>query len=416
MNGFPTSPRSALPFRWLIVFALLSLVAAAVLPPARLAAADPPPTSFADEFATPTLDPAWQVVEFTGTRVYGFPSPANHISLTDNPGYLRYYLDPMTHYDGFLNNYQTTYGYHSCCNHDPGLELHRHFSGDAWTLDVKASYYMPFSNGRAEDIRVYFGDGGPGTYYLVIWRWRDGPWPQGTPETQPVRFFLAHKTGPNLSDIQPLEDVYGPPSPSDTYYFKVERNGGLMTVRWSVDNSTWTTAFSHDLGVQLDGLGQRVVITGHSWFTPASSYADYDYIRLQPTNEPPVCTQAYPNVATLWPPNHQFVPINVMGVTDPDGDPVSVTVTSIFQDEPVDTFGDGRFTPDGMGVGTATASVRAERAGTVYVPGNGRVYHIGFSAADGQGGTCSGTVLVSVPHNEYRPAIDGGGLYDSTIP
>jgi hypothetical protein len=37
----------------------------------------------------------------------------------------------------------------------------------------------------------------------------------------------------------------------------------------------------------------------------------------------------------LWAPNHQFVPIAIMGVTDPDGDAVTITVTGVTQDEPV---------------------------------------------------------------------------------
>jgi hypothetical protein len=412
MTSFSSSPRLAGGLHWLIVCALLLVAISPVFFPAKSAFADPPPTSFADEFDSPTLDPAWQVVEFTGTRVYGFTSPANHISLADNPGHLRYYLDPMTHHDGFLNNYQTTYAYHSCCDHDPSLELHRLFSGDAWTLEFKASYYMPFSNGRNESVRIYFGNGGPGTFYLWVYRWRDGPWPMGTPETIPMGLALMQKTGPALSDQVVLETIYAPPAPADTYHVRAERNGGVLTIQWSVDGTTWTSAFTHDLGTQLNGLEQRVVITGHSWFTPAGSYADYDYIRLQPMNEPPVCAQAYASVAILWPPNHQFVPVDVMGVTDPDDDPVSITIDSIWQDEPVDTFGDGRFTPDGMGVGTATVSVRAERSSTA----DGRVYHMSFTAADGQGGSCSGEVQVSVPHDQNRSAVDGGALYDSTLP
>lgn len=149
---------------------LLIGLALVVLSPRAVQAQSSGPTSFAEEFNSSTLDPAWQVVEFTGPEVYGYTEPANHVSLTANPGYLRYSLDRMTHYDGFLNNYQTTYAYHSCCNHDPGLELQRQFSGAAWTLDVKASYYMPFSNGRDLTLRVYFGDGGPGTYYLHVGR------------------------------------------------------------------------------------------------------------------------------------------------------------------------------------------------------------------------------------------------------
>lgn len=66
-------------------------------------------------------------------------------------------------------------------------------------------------------------------------------------------------------------------------------------------------------------------------------------------------------------------------------------------------------------MGSATASVRAERAGSKSVPGNGRIYHIAFTASDGLGGSCSGTVLVSVPHDQRgAAAVDDGPLFDST--
>jgi DNA-binding beta-propeller fold protein YncE len=131
-------------------------------------------------------------------------------------------------------------------------------------------------------------------------------------------------------------------------------------------------------------------------------------------NRAPDCSFAAPSVEMLWPPNHQFVPVDVLGVTDPDGDPVAITVDSIFQDEPVDTLGDGSFVPDGQGVGTATAYLRAERSGTKEVPGDGRVYHVGFTAVDTLGASCSGELTVGVPHDVKDAAIDGGPLYDST--
>jgi hypothetical protein len=136
-------------------------------------------------------------------------------------------------------------------------------------------------------------------------------------------------------------------------------------------------------------------------------------------NRPPDCSGAFPSVAVIWPPNHKFEPIDILGVTDPDitdpgSDPVTITIDGIYQDEPVDTFGDGKFTPDGLGVGTSTAEVRAERAGTKKVPGNGRVYHIYFTADDGFGGTCEGEVLVGVPHDSKDTPVDDGPLFDST--
>ena len=89
------------------------------------------------------------------------------------------------------------------------------------------------------------------------------------------------------------------------------------------------------------------------------------------------------------------------------------------QDELVNAKGQGagNTSPDGTGVGTATASVRAERNGNRKTPGNGRVYHIAFTADDGNGGTCSGTVTVCVPHDQSDPTcVDEGPLHDSTVP
>jgi hypothetical protein len=115
----------------------------------------------------------------------------------------------------------------------------------------------------------------------------------------------------------------------------------------------------------------------------------------------------------LWPPNHKFRPISITGVTDPEGESVSITISSIFQDEPVDGDDDGSTSPDGTGIGASQAKVRAERSGVA----NGRVYHISFVAEDINGNSCTGTVKVGVPlSNGSGPAIDDGALYDSTVP
>ena len=130
------------------------------------------------------------------------------------------------------------------------------------------------------------------------------------------------------------------------------------------------------------------------------------------TNQPPVCGTAQANPAVLWAPNHQLVPIAIIGVTDPEGKSVTITVTGVTQDEPVNAKGDGDTSPDAV-IQAGAASVRAERAGN----GNGRVYHIAFTADDGQGNSCSGAVTVGVPHSLHKgtTAIDDGQLYDSTI-
>jgi sugar lactone lactonase YvrE len=132
-------------------------------------------------------------------------------------------------------------------------------------------------------------------------------------------------------------------------------------------------------------------------------------------NQDPVCTGAAPSTGVLWPPNHQMAPVTITGVTDPDGDTLTTSVTGIRQDEVVTGSGDTT-SPDGAGIGTATAQLRAERAGGPRAPGNGRVYHVAFTVTDGEGGSCSGVVTVGVPHSQNgAAAVDNGPLHDSTV-
>jgi 6-phosphogluconolactonase len=122
-------------------------------------------------------------------------------------------------------------------------------------------------------------------------------------------------------------------------------------------------------------------------------------------NGRPECGNARPSTSVLWPPHYEIVPVSILGVTDPEGSGVAITIDSIRQDEPVTGS-----QVDGVGVGSGLAGVRAERN----VPGNGRVYHVAFTARDPQGASCSGVVTVAVPHDPRSAAVDGGPLYDST--
>lgn len=129
-------------------------------------------------------------------------------------------------------------------------------------------------------------------------------------------------------------------------------------------------------------------------------------------NDPPICTTAGPSTNRLWPPNHKLETVSVQGVTDPNGDPITIMITAITQDEPVNGLGDGDTAPDGFGVGTSQAQLRRERSGT----GNGRVYALSFKASDGKGGSCTGSVTVGVPHDQGQQStpINDGQNYDST--
>jgi hypothetical protein len=224
-------------------------------------------------------------------------------------------------------------------------------------------------------------------------------------------------------------------APPNTGTWTVVHNSGVLDAVWGF--VTWNASTPGDSSLQVfaasstDGLtfspeesvtnGADLSVLNGQYLrvrvqfnraTTGESPILYDLTIL--ANRPPDCTNAAPNISVLWPPNHQWVPVTVNGVTDPDGDTVVILFTSIRQDEPVDTYGDGRFTPDGMGVGTGTAQLRAERSGTAKAPGNGRVYTLTFTATDPYGLVCQGAVKVGMPHNVGRPPIDDGPMYDST--
>lgn len=133
-----------------------------------------------------------------------------------------------------------------------------------------------------------------------------------------------------------------------------------------------------------------------------------------PANRPPDVSGATADPSQLWSPNNKLVDVRITNVSDPDGDAVTINITGITQDEPVNNGENGKGEPDGAGTGTSVAQVRAERDGS----GNGRVYAISFTASDGRGGSSSGTVVVCVPHDQGRNTVctDDGQSFISTEP
>jgi cysteine-rich repeat protein len=112
-------------------------------------------------------------------------------------------------------------------------------------------------------------------------------------------------------------------------------------------------------------------------------------------NDPPVCEGASADAMQLWPPNHKLANVGIAGVTDPDGDDVTITITGVTQDEVV-KVNKGDKSPDAKINADSTVAIRVERDAM----NDGRVYRIGFTADDGNGGTCSGTVRTCVPHDQ----------------
>jgi hypothetical protein len=227
----------------------------------------------------------------------------------------------------------------------------------------------------------------------------------------------VNEVGTDHTVTATLTDLFTQPQPDIEVTFTVTNGPNKDASGDCTDNTDCTTDSDGQVSFSYTGAGGVGTDTIEACFTNDAedeicATATKDWVI---TNQPPVCSDAYPSPDLLWPPNHKFVPIEIMGVTDPDGDDVTLTVTSIRQDEAVDAIGSGNTAPDGQGVGTDTAQVRAERIGDPKVPGNGRVYYIGFEASDGKA-SCQGKVQVGVPHDQGKGStpIGDGEIYDST--
>ncbi len=232
------------------------------------------------------------------------------------------------------------------------------------------------------------------------------------PGAQPVNFQMeldpanaVNPVGTNHTVTATLTDTDGTPVAGEEVDFAV--TGTHSDTGSATTNSAGEASFTYTgtaVGVDTitatydaddDGTFEAIATAAKEW-----------------VNNPPDCSGASADPGLLWPPNHRMVPITIGGVTDPDGDPVAITIDGVTQDEPTNGLGGGDTAPDAV-ISGGDVSVRAERSGT----GDGRVYVISFTADDGLGGTCQGSVTVTVPHDQKpgHVAVDSGQAYDSTV-
>ena len=246
----------------------------------------------------------------------------------------------------------------------------------------------------------------------------------GSPFPQPLPPFPAPGVGINsnvvlLSPNERLLFVSNQQSQSVTV-FSVASSGNLSPVAgspFSAPGSIFPTGMAMDQGGNFLYVADGSSIYGYSVASDGAltSVSGSPFPTNQPglllsltafpgktCNRPPDCSTAIATPSTAWPPNQQMVAISISGVSDPDGDPVTITPTGVLQDEQVIAPGNATLSP---------LAVSADRDGD----GDGRVYTIQFTASDGRGGACSGAVKVCVPHDQGSdlPCIDGGPLYNS---
>jgi hypothetical protein len=121
----------------------------------------------------------------------------------------------------------------------------------------------------------------------------------------------------------------------------------------------------------------------------------------------------------LWPPDGDLRLVTLVGAYDPDGGPVTYTVTGVTQDEELgsqdghdyDWYKKWHRTPppDAVILHGPFLLLRAWRD----PHGDGRTYTISFTVTDSQGATCSGTTTVDVPHDLGHHSKHGEKHYDS---
>ncbi len=164
-----------------------------------------------------------------------------------------------------------------------------------------------------------------------------------------------------------------------------------------------------------DTLSFELTVTDNDPVNPKSDVDTVD-IHVLNANDPPSCDLAVANPDKLWPPNHKMVQVEIDGVMDSDAEygDVTLEITGVTQDEPVNGLGDGDSSPDAVVQVSAPSDsvlIRSERSGNE----NGRVYQVNFTADDGFE-SCTGSVNVSVPHSRKSTAVDDGQTVDSTLP
>jgi hypothetical protein len=137
-----------------------------------------------------------------------------------------------------------------------------------------------------------------------------------------------------------------------------------------------------------------------------------DPVIFYPNHPPVMCPDVVP--PCLKQNNKKMIAVPLKGfVCDPDGDAVTVRITSITSDEPTKQ-NNGDPAPDAGGLGTDTAWLMQQR-----LDKDGRVYVITFVASDGRGGETTMTLPVGVPHDQSGDgcnAVDSGQKFDATKP
>ena len=218
---------------------------------------------------------------------------------------------------------------------------------------------------------------------------RDG-YPDWSPDGEKILFdafgavVVMNRDGSGRTTLVPAPQFRGPTWP----VFSPDGTK-IAWMNWS--EAPENDYFAPTLWVaDADGSNQRSLgVLGDELYNAGPSWQP-----LPIPNHPPDCTgvTATPNV--LWPPNHRFRRVALSGASDPDGDPLTLEITGVTQNEPVRGRSDHTAPDVRLYRHRDYVLLRAERN----PHGRGRVYTIAFEVSDGSD-SCTGTALVRVPRH-----------------
>ncbi|MFZ5518083.1 MAG: tetratricopeptide repeat protein [Candidatus Zhuqueibacterota bacterium] len=227
--------------------------------------------SFVEDFSSPKLDSSWLVLEWRQSNIYDYASFGRY-SLEENPGQLRYYLDPIMG-EVYIHNYLPYFsGWYWLY---PGLQINRILPTDSWELEARVTYSMiDVLAGRAFDLMICFDPEQDRGTALIISRSKDF----GTNKLDIQLQDRGEITASNDDCLAPADSIG---VIKFTYVFRISRKDTLIQVKLSDDDGiSFRPALSGTLRSDLKNLPQLLILTGNCWFLPAGSYADWDYIRF----------------------------------------------------------------------------------------------------------------------------------------
>lgn len=237
---------------------------------------------------------------------------------------------------------------------------------------------------------LYFVDlNGTGERVLVGANYRNNSWQRQTP--------YGEYYGPNLA--RPVDKT--PPVVTVPANLTVEATGPSGAV------VTFAAAATDDVDGPLSAvctpssgstfaLGITTVLCSATDAAQNTGSASFT-VTVRDTTAPLFTAGPTPSSATLWPPNHQMVPITVTAEAF-DAVGAVVMIFSVTSNEPDNGLGDGDTANDIEITGALRVNLRAERSGT----GNGRIYTIAVEARDAAGNTTTRMTTVSVPKSQRR--------------